>query len=153
MATKRITLSGKSEYCKPYPFQLDTAFIDNSKGPDPRGGNVSTGLVLDEDSKKVFAALGARAKAPDGTLKLRRYERHPVLGELGPVIVTGISTDGEEAVLIGNGSEIKCEVDAYDYTFNGRPSKGLRWVSVNVVNLVPYEKAPESKPAVGVPVV
>lgn len=146
MSTKRITLSGKSDWCKPYAFQLDTEFVDNSKGPDPRGGNYSTGLILDDASKLLFSALGARAKAPEGRLMLRRYERHPVLGELGPVIVNGVGI--EPPTLIGNGSDITCEVDVYDYTFNGRPSKGLRWVSVTVDKLVEYVKPDDvTKPA------
>lgn len=150
MATKRITLKGKAEWCKPWPFQIDREFEDNSKGPDPKGGNFSTVIALDDDSLKLFNALGARAKLKDGNkLTLRRYERHPRLGELGPVLVSGV----EPGALIGNDSDITVEVDVYDYTYNGRDSRGLRWVSVNVDNLVVYEKPPLSKPApaVGVP--
>lgn len=150
MATKRITLRGKAMYCRPWPFQIDRAFEDNSKGPDPRGGNVATDIILDDDSLKLFNAFGARAKLKDGnTLKLRRYERHPVLGELGPVVVRGVDNE----TLIGNGSDITVEADLYDYTYNGRSSRGLRWVSLTVDELVPYEPAPTSKPvpAVSVP--
>jgi hypothetical protein len=147
MATKRITLKGKAEWCKVWAHQLDTEFVDNSKGPDPRGGNYSTQIILDDDSLKLFNALGARAKLKDGKLTLRRYERHPVLGELGLVSVEGV----DENTPIGNGSDISVEVDVYDYTFNGRASRGMRLVSLTVDKLVEYEKPAVAKPAVGVP--
>lgn len=149
MATKRIVLRGKADFCKPWPFQIDRAFEDNTKGPDPKGGNSATGLILDEESLRLFNALGAKAKLDNGKLTLRRYERHPTLGELGPVSVRGV----DEGTLIGNGSDISCEVDVYDFTYNGRSSRALRWVSLTVDNLIPYEKPAASKPApaVGVP--
>lgn len=142
MATKRIVLKGKSEWTKVWAHQLDTEFAEEN-----RGGNYSTQIILDDDSQKLFAALGTRAKLKDGKLTLRRYERHPVLGELGPVIVTGVDPD----TLIGNGSDITVEVDVYDYTYNGRSSRGMRLVSLTVDNLVVYEKPAAAKPAVGVP--
>lgn len=149
MATRRITLKGKARFCKPWPGQIDRVFEDNSKGPDPKGGNNSMDLVLDEESTNIIKALGTRAKINDGVIRLRRYERHPVLGELGPVIVNGV----EHGTAIGNDSDVSVEVDVYDYTYNGRASRALRWVSVTVDNLVPYERPPESKPApaIGVP--
>lgn len=158
MATKQITFKGKAEWCKPYAFQLDTDFVDNTKGPDPRGGNYSTGIVLDDEGVALFKSLGAKAKlkakkdtdGPVNIATLRRYERHPVLGELGLVVVTGV----EDGTLIGNGSDITCVVDLYDFSYNGRPSRGIRWVSVNVDTLVTYVKPDtDSKPAVGVPVI
>lgn len=149
MATKRLIFKGKAEYCKPWQFQLDTEFVDNTKGPDPRGGNFAMDLIPDAEALATFQALGTKAKLKDGKLKLRRYERHPVLGELGPVVVTGV----EEGTAIGNGSDVSVEADVYDYTYNGRPGKGLRWVSVTVDNLVEYKPAETSKPAVGVPVI
>lgn len=143
MATRRITMKGKAEWCKPYPHQIDRAFEDNSNGPDPRGGCNSMVLIPDEESLLVFKALGTRAKLNDGKLTLRRYERHPVLGELGPVVVRGVDYETP----IGNGSDVTVEVDVYDYTYNGRASRGLRWVSVTVDNLVVFEREPTSKPA------
>lgn len=150
MATKHVTLTGKAEWCKPWDFQLDTAFVDNTKGPDPRGGNFATVVILDDASVAAFTTLGTKAKLKDGNkLTVRRYERHPVLGELGPVEVSGV----EQGVLIGNGSDITIDVDVYDYTYLGRPSRGVRWVGVHVDALVVYEAPATSKPAVGVPVI
>lgn len=146
MATKHITLRGKSEWCKPWDFQIDREF---EEADDGRGGNYATTIVLDDDSVKLFNALGAKAKLKDGNkLTLRRYERHPVLGELGPVEVEGV----DEGTLIGNGSDISVGADVYDYTFKSRPSKALRLVSIIVDKLVEYQKPETSKPAVGVPV-
>lgn len=155
MATKQITFTGKAEWCKPWDFQLDTEYVDNSDGPDPRGGNFAMNLILDDDGVAQFKAMGVKAKlkeGPDGKLNkatFRRYERHPVLGELGPVVVTGV----DDGTLIGNGSDVTVGIDVYDFSFNGRSSRGIRWVSVDVDNLVVYVKAETSKPAVGVPVI
>jgi hypothetical protein len=146
MATKSIILKGTVEWCRPWPGQLDLAFADEG---DARGGNWNTDFLPDEDSMKVFNALGAKAKIRDGKLKLRRYERHPVLGELGPVLVAGV----DAGTAIGNGSEVTVGMDVYDYEFKGRASKGIRWVSIEVLKLVEYEKPATSKLAVGVPVV
>lgn len=155
MATRQVMFTGIAEWCKPWDFQLDTGFVDNTKGPDPRGGNFATSVILDDEGVAAFKAMGAKAKlkeGPDGKLNkatFRRYERHPVLGELGPVVVTGV----EAGTLIGNGSVITVVVDLYDYDYNGRASRGIRWVSVIVDELVVYEKPAESKPAIGVPVI
>jgi hypothetical protein len=146
MATKQIILKGTVEYCKPWPGQIDRGFEEEG---DDRGGNWSTKFIPDEESTKLFNALGAKAKIREGKLTLRRYERHPVLGELGPVLVAGVDV----GTAIGNGSEVTVGIDVYDYEFKGRPSKALRWVSVEVLKLVEYQKPATSKPAVGVPVV
>lgn len=147
MATKYITLKGKSEWCKPWDFQIDREYEEEG---DDRGGNFATNIFLDDKSVSEFQSLNAKAKLKEGNkLTIRRYERHPVIGELGPVVVTGV----DEGVPIGNGSDISVKAEVYDYTFKGRPGKALRWTSVQVDKLVEY-KAPEtSKPAVGVPVV
>jgi hypothetical protein len=147
MATKRITLSGTTEWCKPWAFQIDREFEDPDNN---RGGNYSMTLVLDEPSIRLFSALGAKAKLKDGSkLTLRRYERSP-MGDLGPVEVSGV----EEGTHIGNGSTATVDVDVYDYTFKGRPGKALRWVSVDVSELVVYVKPDDvARPAVGVPAV
>lgn len=146
MATKHITLKGKSEWCKPWDFQIDREFEEDGDG---RGGNYSTIIILDDESVAEFNALGAKAKLKDGNkLTLRRYERHPVLGELGLVEVVGV----ENGTLIGNGSDISVLAEVYDYTFKNRPGRALRWSAVEVTNLVEYEKPEASKPAVGVPV-
>lgn len=147
MATKYITLKGKSEWCKPWDFQIDREFEEEG---DTRGGNFATNIILDEESVAEFNSLNAKAKLKDGNkLTLRRYERHPVIGELGPVKVNGV----EEGQEIGNNSDISVLAEVYDYTFKGRPGKALRWTAIDVLNLVEY-KAPEtSKPAVGVPVI
>lgn len=148
MATKRITLTGTAEWCKPYPHQIDRAFEDNTEGPDPKGGNSSMVLILDEASTRLYNALGARAKIRDGKLTLRRYERHPRLGELGPVVVSGV----EDGTLIGNGSRVSVDVDVYDYEYNGRSSKGVRWVSVTVDELVEFTReTSKPAPAISVP--
>jgi hypothetical protein len=146
MATKHLILKGTVEFCKPWPAQLDTAFAEEG---DARGGNWNCDFIPDEDSTKAYNALGAKAKIRDGKLKLRRYERHPVLGELGPVLVSRV----DPGTAIGNGSTVTVGIDAYDYEYKGRASKGIRWVSLEVEKLVEYEKPATSKPAVGVPVV
>jgi hypothetical protein len=144
MATKRITLRGTTEWCKPWPNQIDREFAEEG---DSRGGNNGTVLVLDDDSVALFNALGAKTKLADGNkITLRRYERHPVLGELGGVVVNGVP----EGTLIGNGSQASCDVDVYDFNYNGRPGKAMRWVSVTVENLIQYVK-PDSEPKVAVP--
>jgi len=144
MATKHVTLKGKAEWCKPWPGQIDREFEDPENG---KGGNWSTIVILDDDSLKVFNALSAKTKLKDGNkLTLRRYERHPSLGELGPVKVTGV----DEGIAIGNGSDVSVDVECYDYTFKGRPGRALRWVSLNVDKLVEYVKPDAAKPAVGI---
>ncbi len=149
MATKQVTLKGKVRYCKPWVGQLDTVFAVDQKGePDPRGGNWATDILLDDESEKLFKALGTKAKQKEGYLKLRRYERHPVLGELGPVKVTGV----EEGTLIGNDSEVTVTVDVYDYG-DRFGKKAMRWVALHVDNLIVYVKAEDvPRPAVAVPV-
>lgn len=139
MATRRITLTGKAEWCKPYRSQLDMEYED-----DVRGGNYSSVIILDEASIATFNALGTKAKLKDGNkLTIRRYERHGTLGELGPVLVDGVEGDTP----IGNGSDIEVSLDIYDYEYKGKVGRGIRWVGVNVLNLVVYEKPVASRPA------
>lgn len=147
MATKRVIFKGKSEWCKPWQFQLDSEFAEPGDG---RGGNFATNVFLDDESVALFNELGVKAKLKDGNkLTVRRYEEHPVLGPLGPVAVTGV----DELVDIGNGSDVEVSVDVYDYTYKGRPSRALRWVGIDVLNLVEYVRPDTTaKLAVGVPV-
>jgi hypothetical protein len=149
MATKRINLTGVTEWCKPWPGQIDREYEDPDNG---KGGNWNMVLVLDEPSIRLFSAIGAKTKLKDGNkLTLRRYERASALGDLGAPTVTGV----DEGTPIGNGSTATVGIDVYDYEFKGRPGKALRWVSVHVDNLVVYQR-PEDQarpaPAVAVPV-
>lgn len=152
MATKRVEFKGKAQWFK--PWELDTAFVEDD---DPRGGNYAVNVILDDDGVAQFKALNAKAKLhevlkDDGDFRkavFRRYERHPVLGELGPVEVYGVP----ENVLVGNDSDITVAVDVYDYTYKGRPGKSIRLVGVTVDNIVEYKPEATSKPAVGVPVI
>lgn len=149
MATKTVTLKGKARYCKPWPFQLDTVFATLDDGsPDPKGGNVAMDIALDEASEVVFKAMNAKAKIKEGFLKIRRYERHPKLGELGPVIVTGV----DEGTLIGNDSDVTVTLEVYDYG-DRFGKRAIRWKGLHVDNLVPFENADDKpRPAVNVPV-
>lgn len=153
MATKQVTFQGKAQWFN--PWELDTAFVEDD---DPRGGNYAVNVILDDEGVAQFKAMGAKAKLKevvkdDGDLRkavFRRYERHPVIGELGPVIVTGVP----RGVLVGNDSDITVVIDLYDFSYKGRPSRGIRLVSVNVDNIVEYVKPDTtSKPAVGVPAI
>lgn len=149
MATQKVILRGKVRYCKPWPGQLDTMFAFKDDGsPDPRGGNWSVDLAPDEDSQATLKALNTKAKIKEGYIKLRRYERHPKIGEFGPPVVTGV----DEGVAIGNDSEAEIAVEIYDYG-DRFGKRAIRWVSINVTKLVPYIKAEDQpRPAVAVPV-
>lgn len=151
MATKRVQLKGKAQWFR--PWELDTEFAD-----DVRGGNYAVNVIFDADGVVLFNAMGAKAKLHPENGKnggeinravFRRYERHPVLGELGPVIVNNVPDN----TLVGNGSDLLVDIDLYDYEYKGRPAKGIRLVGVTVENLVEYKPEETSKPAVGVPVV
>jgi len=146
MATRHVILTGTVNWCRPWPNQIDREYEDIENG---KGGNWSTEFIPDEDSVKVYNALGCKAKLRDGKIRLRRYERHPALGELGPVEVKGV----DEGTAIGNGSKVAVGIDVYDYTFKGKDSRAVRWVGLDVLELVEYKKPDVSKPAVGVPVV
>jgi hypothetical protein len=137
MATTNITLTGKSLYARPWKNQIDREYEHDTKG-----GNWSTKIILDDASKKLFNALGSRAKLKDGALTVRRYEfadfgKGPE--ELGPPVVTGV----DEGTLIGNDSDISVDLEVYTFEYKGKPGVGIRWVSMEVQKLVPYSK-PES---------
>jgi hypothetical protein len=144
MATKRVKLTGKSRYCRPWPGQLDMVFATDERTgePDPKGGNYSMDFLPNAESEPVLKALNVKAKAKEGYIKLRRYERHPVLGELGPVKVTGV----DEGEAIGNDSDVTVEVDVYDYG-DRFGKRAMRWVSLHVDKLVPYEKKEDQSKA------
>lgn len=134
--SQTVTFKGKSFYAKPWPNQIDREYED----PDSiRGGNWCVRVTLDEDSVKLFNAIGPKAKLKDGVAAFRRYEyvdygQGEGVQPLGPPSVTGVS----EGTLIGNGSDLSVQVEVYPYTFKNRPGVALRLVSVHVDNLVEY---------------
>jgi hypothetical protein len=122
-------------------------------------------MTLDEVDQKRYNALGCKTtaateediviakmkakkngkKEPDikvGDITFRRYERHPVLGNLGSPAVLGV----DEGTAIGNDSVATVAVEVYPYTFEGTAGFATRMVSLTVDNLVPYVK-PETNEA------
>lgn len=156
--TQIVTFKGKALYAQPWENQIDREYEDPDSG---RGGNWSIKLIVDDENLRLFNALGAKAKTKrvdelkktDGLeevinnkyLTLRRYE-YANYGKgweaLGPVKVTGVA----EGTAIGNLSDLTVAVEAYPFTFKGKPGIGLRLVSVHVDNLVEYKK-PEAATA------
>lgn len=149
--SKIVKFKGKALYCKPWPDQIDREF-SNPDEPRDRGGNWSTGLVVDDDGIKLFKATGTKAKVKrvedlktlptafteeDKFITFRRYEKlsNQTIIEAG-VLVYGV----DPGTFIGNGSDVTLEVEVYSTEYNSKPIVGMRWVSVTVDNLVPYEK-------------
>lgn len=164
MNSKKVTFTGKALYCKVWPGQIDREFSNPSE-PRDRGGNWSTGLVIEDDMIKLFKATGTKAKVrrmedmkklPEGFspedrfVVFRRYEKlsnQTVISD--GVLVSGV--DPETA--IGNGSDISVVVEVYSTEYNSKPIVGMRLVSVHVDTLVPYQKvngveAPDTTPPV-----
>jgi hypothetical protein len=140
MATKYVQFKGKSHFFKNiWADRIDREFEDPANG---KGGNWNAQVKLDDDSVKLFNAIGTRSKLKDGNRAMfRRYEfqtfdKAKGPEALGPVKVTGV----DEGTLIGNDSDVTVTVEVYDYTFKNKPGKGLRLVEINVDNLIPYEK-------------
>lgn len=151
MVTKTYTFTGPVRYAKVWPAQVDRKF--QTEG---RGGNWSVIMNLPDSQAKLYNALGTKTKAvseqdvaifkikkPDAKnppqvndVTFRRYERHPVLGDLGSPAVLGVS-DGES---IGNDSICTAVVEVYPYTFEGSTGFATRLVSLEVNTLVPYVK-------------
>ena len=147
MAVKYIDFKGKALWCRPWPDMVDRMYED-----ERRGGNWSTKLIVDNDTLKVFNALGSRAKAQriedlkktDGLedylnarfITLRRYERTSSGSELPPLKVIGV----DPGTAIGNLSDLTCTVEHYTTEFQSKPVVGLRLVSIRIDNLIPYVK-------------
>lgn len=157
MATRQYTFTGPVKWAKVRPGQLDRKYafvpdpVTGERVLSPAGGKWDLIINLSGEQLKLFNALGTKTKAarlddPErgiekGDLRVKRNERHPKLGELGPPIVTGI----EPTETIGNGSICDVVLDIYDYPQpDGTRGFAIRLVSVHVSTLVPYVKA-ESK--------
>jgi hypothetical protein len=131
--TTTVSFTGKTMWFR--PGFIDREFEDPDNG---RGGNYSIQMELDEASVRLFNGLNPKAKLKNGNVaKFSRYE-YANFGNgpepLGPPVYTGF----DEGVAVGNGSDVTVRVDAYPYTFKGRPGTALRLVSVHVDNLVEY---------------
>lgn len=146
-----ITLKGRALYCKPWPSQIDRAFSDPTE-PRDRGGNWSTGLVIDDSMVKLFKATGTKArvnrvedmkKLPepfDGSEKYISVRRYEKLSNQ-TAITDGVKVTGvDEGVAIGNGSDVTLVIERYTTEYKDKPIVGLRWVSVHVDNLIEYKK-------------
>lgn len=149
--TKHYQLTGLLRWVKVWPDQIDRKFSTDSKG-----GNWSVIMTLDDKSVKLYNGLGLKNKAVSETdvaifkLKkpdaknipeindviLRRYERHPKLGDLGSPKVSGV----ENGTLIGNGSKGTCVIEVYPYTFEGQAGFACRLDAVEVLDCIPYVK-------------
>lgn len=148
MATTKVILRGKAVYAMVRENQKDTAFADYDE-PRTKGGNWSIRLDLDDENFKIYNALGLSMVRPKGQqVKLTRYEwmfdKDGVRKDLGPPVVTGVDAD----VLIGNGSDVACLLEVFDYEFKKRPGRAARLISIEVENLVPYEPKVDNSEAV-----
>lgn len=153
MATKYVSFTGPVRWAKVWENQVDRKFATENAG-----GNWSVIQTLDGDQVKLYNGLGLKnaaasemdvqidkmkkaAKGKESTLEvgdinLRRNEKHPKLGNLGPPVVTGV----EAGTPIGNGSICKTTVEVYPYNFEGQPGTAARLVSLDVLDLVEFVK-------------
>lgn len=146
MATQHLTFSGKASWAKVWPAQIDREY----ETPQ-RGGKWNITVELNDEDLKTYNALGikitADVRARQPKVQFNRFERHAVLGEMGPPTVTGV----EPGQLIGNDSDVTIGVEVYDYTYNKKPGRAVRLVSVHVDKLVVYEKPETPAKLVSVP--
>lgn len=155
MATQYIEFTGKALWAQVWPEQIDMGYPD-----EKRGGNYSVKLIVDDDTLKLFNALGSKAKAKrisdivddleqkgkkiDGIepylanrlLTFRRYERLSSGSPLGPVEVVGV----DPGTSIGNYSDVTVTTEVYTTEYQNKPVVGIRMVSVRVNELVKYVK-------------
>lgn len=153
MATKYVSFTGPVRWAKVWENRVDRKFAT-----DKAGGNYSVIQTLDSDQVKLYNGLGLKnaaasemdvqidkmkkaAKGKESTLEvgdinLRRNEKHPKLGNLGPPVVTGV----EAGTPIGNGSICKTTVEVYPYNFEGQPGTAARLVSIEVLDLIEFVK-------------
>lgn len=146
MATQYLSFRGKAHYCKPYEGQIDHGFEDKEDG---HFANWNTGLLLDEETLRVYRALALnQVKVKENnqvTFKRSEFKRDKgQLVPLGPPRVT-LPEGIEEGTAIGNGSDVTIGIEVYDYSYKNRPGKAARWNSVVVHELVEYVK-PEAAP-------
>lgn len=126
-----VYLQGKSKYAK-------------LKRPDDFGYSVQ--LYLTPESWTVFKSLGVMnhiKRDEDGDyVVLRRPTQKMIRGKVvafEPPVVVDKDMKPLVDVLIGNGSDLTCKLDHYEYTSpTKKKGHAIRLVGVKVDNLVPY---------------
>lgn len=135
MATQYIKFTGPLKYAFVLPEQVDRAYEDPENG---RGGSWHTKMKLSETDKVTFKALGTSSKFDEeGYVTFRRTERHPKIGELGPVTVT--FPEGATPGPIGDGSVATATLEVYSGPGpRGKPYVASRLKELVVTEFIPY---------------
>lgn len=137
MATQYVKFKGKCEWAKVWPHQIDREYEDEGKG-----GNWSIVVEVSDEDLKTFMVLSPKSEPKGNKIKLRRNEKHPSFGDLGPVTVTGVP----EGTLIGNGSTVEVTVEAYGGLYKGKKAyQATRLREVEVLELVEYKPTPKEE--------
>lgn len=140
MASKWIFLQGKAKWCRPhmvnqwgdYTMQLYLTPESLDTVRELQGKGLKNLIKKDEDGWNI------RLKRPS-----QRTFGTQVRGFAPPDVFEGDGKTPLRGINIGNGSDVTCKVEVYQYTVPGStpPQKAaaMRWAAIAVNNLVPFD--------------
>lgn len=147
--SRTLKLKGKATWAKVFPENRDMV---GWKGPTGElegtyvacEGAYSVNLTMDTDTAARLTAAGSekQLKPTDDGLETKLIRKHISYGDWcsGPPKVTdadGKPWDLDIDGLIGNGSEVECEVEVYDLAKWGK--SGTHFHAMKVLDLVTFE--------------
>lgn len=136
MATYVETLSGKVKWCQ--PLRLDGKFNDYATQFFPDPPSLEKIKALLNGNPPIMNKL---KKDDDGSyyLRLSCKPNKLINGVIKPFKVDVFKEDGvtPTEVNIGNGSDVTVQIEVY--TYRKGEGKAIRWKSIRIDNLVPYE--------------